>query len=57
MKLRNIKNRLGLCTCKRCLRKANYEIEIPLVQYSGNLCDKHLNELIETGTLISKEVK
>lgn len=40
-----IKNKLSLCTCKWCIRKAKYNIEIPVIEYQGLICEKHLDTL------------
>lgn len=40
-----IKNKLGLCTCKWCIRKAKYNISIPIISYKGLICEKHLDIL------------
>lgn len=40
-----IKNKLGLCTCKWCIRKAKYNISIPIIEYQGLICEEHLDIL------------
>lgn len=51
----NIKNKLGLCTCKWCIRKAKYNISIPIIRYRGLICSKHLEILADCADM--KKIK
>lgn len=41
-----IKRKLGFCNTKGCWRRAEYDIEIPVIKAKRCLCEKHLDEIL-----------
>lgn len=37
--------KLGLCVHTGCFKRATLDVEIPLINYKGQLCDKCFKEL------------
>lgn len=54
-----IKNIFGLCSCDGCMKKSEFEIEIPAINTKRYLCEEHVktltNELKGTKTNIKYE--
>lgn len=50
-----IKRKLGICDCRRCLRKANVEIDLPVIKEKRHLCNKHFKKLNELNVFKLKE--
>ena len=42
-----IKRKLGFCNTKGCWKKADYDIEIPIIKAKRCLCEKHLKEFMD----------
>lgn len=56
MKLsKKIRMKLGFCVSKGCFNRATVDVEIPLVHYKGQLCDKCLEKIQDMGVFDSKE--
>lgn len=53
----SIKNKLGLCSCKWCLKKPDYGLEIPLAEYKGLIYKKHLEILKEYADMNKINIK
>ncbi len=51
-----IKMKLGLCVHTGCFKRATLDVEIPLINYKGQLCDKCFKELEDMVLFNSKEV-
>lgn len=52
-----IKSKLGFCVGKKCLRRAKYEIEIPLVNYKAGICEHCLKKLTRIEDLKLSEIE
>jgi len=50
-----IKRNLGMCDCKRCLRKASIVIKITAINEERHICTKHLKKLNELKLFNLKE--
>lgn len=50
-----IKMKLGLCVHTRCFRKATLDVQIPLIDYKGQLCEKCFKKLVSTGMFKPKK--
>lgn len=45
--LKKLKASLGLCSRRGCFRRAVVDIEIPVLNHKGCLCEKHFDEVLE----------
>lgn len=51
-----IKMKLGLCVHTGCFKRATLDIEIPLIKYKGQLCERCFKELESMNVFNCKEV-
>lgn len=42
-----IKRKLGFCNFKGCWKRGYYELELPRINLKRNLCEKHLENIVE----------
>jgi len=52
-----IKFNLGICNTKWCCKKAEYELNIPILGVKRNLCEKHMKETEELLNRVSESGK
>lgn len=46
MNFLKLKSILGLCGCKGCFGRAVVDIEVPVINHKGCLCEKHFDEVL-----------
>lgn len=52
-----IKNHLGICGCRWCLRKSKLTVKFPALGYVNDVCQKHYEELFLGNPNTKKEQK